>query len=592
MMRRTLVLTVLAALAVTLLFGSACFAGVVSDPNCCPDGSLAIVNPVQVYVVDEESNLPLKGAMVVLSGPGGYNVTKYTNSKGYTGVFTNLKLVGEYYADVTITGREPVRQVLKIDNLEKLCEPILLRVAIESCVDRSLEVCVWDDTDPSNPVPLSGASVTVNGQNPTYTAAKTTPAGGCVLFKPISAGTYTVNVSASGYQTVNPVTVSLDKCEKFPVRIGLKQICPAPSMKVCVYDQDNPATPITGAAVTVTKNGGTPASLSTTASGCVTFANLTAGAYTVSASATGYLAAEPVSVTISPSECVKQVQIFLKEKPCEMPSMRVCLYDQDNPTMPITGSYVTIGKNGMLPISKSTTGGCATFTELTAGIYTVLPTAAGYETGSMTNVIIEADDCLKQVNIYLKRESCEERSLQVYVFDNNTRKPVPGATVVITNGAYRVTTITDANGKIPAINGNELADGTYTVVVNAEGYNSSTATGVFLPSSCGTLSFNIGLQDCCTNCTKNQGSLQVIVYDQNTKAFVRGASVRVTGPGGYNVTKYTNSKGATGLYSGAAIMGTYNINVTQAGYKSATSSIQMNSAQATNYVVEIYLEKQ
>lgn len=493
----TLALTVLAALVLTLLFSSMCFAAV-SPTVCCPDGSIAKVNPIQVYVFDEDTNLPLKNAKVIISGPGNYKVTDYTNRKGYTGVYSGINQVGEYYVDVTLEGRDPVRQVVTFDSLEPLCEPLMVRVPLKKPCDRSLEICVWDDST-STAVPIGGASVTINSATPPYTATRTTLSDGCTLFTKIPAGTYTVTVSADGFLPATPATVVIGAadCKKFKVRIGLK-------------------------------------------------------------------------------------------KPCE-PSMTVCVYDQDNLTTPIYGASVTIAKSGGTPVSMATTAGCAKFDNLTTGTYTITPSASGYETATPTSVTISAGDCNKQVNLYLKRTSCPVgRSLQVYVYNQNG-SPINGATVVITSGSYSVTAITDATGFTPVISG-DFADGTYTARVTANEYDPGNAQGTFQPGVCGKLSISVGLVGCCKDCL-NKGTIQVKVRDSASGTMISGAKVNITGPGRYNVTDYTNSKGVTGLFSGAAALGTYNVKVTKSGYNPGTGSISISSPSTTTRVITVNLEK-
>lgn len=589
---KTIFLILLAALASTLFFSSACFAGSASDPidNCCPDGSYPRVNPLQVYVYDKDTNLPLKGAKVVISGPGevitpsSYNVKYYTNSKGYTGVYSGLIKPGDYYVDVTLKGRDPVRQLVTIVNSEKFCEPMLISIPLEKPCDRSLEVCVWDDTS-STPVPISGASVTINSTTQSYTATKTTLSSGCTLFKPISAGTYLITASANGYLPATPstITMGISECNKFQIRIGLRKPC-VPSMKVCLFDKDN-HTAINGT-VTIVKSGGTPTSMGTT-SGCAKFANLTAGTYTVSASVSDYEVANPVTVTISADDkdyCEKPVTLELKKKPCDTPSIKACIYDQDHPGTAITG-FVSIDRDGADPITVGTTGGCATFANLSTGTYTVSAVAAGFNTTEPKSVTLVQGDCEKQLTFYLKRKTCEEdRSLQIYVH-NEDGNPINGAKVVITNGGYSVNAVTDATGFTPVIKG-AFADGTYTVTVIATGYNPGTAQAVFQSDICGKLNLKVELK---CNCLY-QGSIQVKVRNKATGYYIPKAKVRITGPGGYSVTDYTNSKGVTDLL-GASSLGTYGVEVTKTGYIKSTSTFDISSYSLDTLVITVYLEK-
>lgn len=590
-MRRSLILTVLAAVALTLLFGSACFAGVTSDPNCCPDGSIAAINPVQVYVYDGKTNLPIRGAKVVISGPGtvvtpsSYNVKDYTNSKGYTGIYTGLNQLGDYYADVTFTGRDPVRQLIKIENIERLCDPILISIPLIKC-ERSLEVCVYD-VDTSNPI--SGSTVTVKSTTSSYTATKNTASSGCMLVNPISAGDYTITAAAAGYIPATPATVTItNECKVFQIRIGLKCV---PSMKVCVYDQDNPATPISGATVTIARSGGTSATMGTNSGGCATFANLTTGIYTINASATGYEAADPVNVTLTsePGSCQKEVKLYLKKEPCIASSIKVCLHDQNNPGTTPSG-LVSITKDGGEPVILATAGGCATFANLSSGTYTVYVNATGFKPAESVKVTLVQGDCQKRIDLYLQRKTCEgDRSLQVYVYNENGN-PINGAKVVITSGNFSETVMTDATGFTPLVKGS-LADGLYTATVTATNYAPGSTEGNFEPGNCGKLSLKVQLKDSCNDCV-NQGTIQVKVRDITSGTFIRGAKVCITGPGGYNVTDYTNSRGSTSLLGGASILGVYNVEVTKTGYKVGTGTIDINYPSTSNRVITVYLAKQ
>ncbi|MDD4170362.1 MAG: hypothetical protein PHD36_08960 [Desulfotomaculaceae bacterium] len=440
--------------------------------------------------------------------------------------------------------------------------------------------------------PIRGAEVIFAGPGSYEDKVYTNSKGKTVEIRGANvAGNYTATASAASYKS-EVVSFELEskspyECDPIVIRIGLKKSC-EPSLKVYVYDQDT-SNPIGGASVSLSGPGLYSGNDTTGVTGWTDrFAALQPGIYTANAFADDYDSGSGV-ITIGKNDCGQlELKIGLKAKPCDR-TIKVYAYDHDT-GMPISGASVSLaGPNSYSAGSITGLDGWTDLFEggLKAGAYAASATATDYDTGRVTVIYGENDCGQLEIRISLKKDQCEDsRSLLIYVYNMTTNAPIASAAVTVTGpNYYSASGVTDSNGKL-VLTG-PLADGVYTANVISEA-QTGTGSATFNSNICGELSIRVGLQLCCSNCDTGN-SFQVVVYDDVTNKPIRAAKVLITGPGGYSVIGYTNSKGKTGVLKGANTYGTYHIKVTMSGYNNKTKSVTVGQSNYGEHILTVRL---
>ncbi len=533
------------------------------DPPC--------EHSLQVCVYDDETNLPVSGASVTLTGPIP-QAQKTTASNGCTGIFNGSLPTGDYTVNVTAAGYIPGSATATVS--PDFCGLVPVRVDLQPCKP-SLQVCVYNK-DTGEPIP--GASVTLTGPG-SYSAQKTTGTNGCTASfnGKLKTGAYTAQVTANGFSSNSATaTIGPDDCGLVPVRVEL-QPC-KPSLQVCVY---NAATgnPISGASVKLTGPGSYSAQKTTGTNGCTDSfnGNLQTGAYTAQATANGF-ASNSATATIGPNDCgLTTVRVDLS--PCD-PSLQVCVYDADTGN-PISGANVIItGPDAYSAGGTTGANGCTgIYSSLKAGKYTVSAAAANHLPGSATGTISQDECGLVKIEIELFR--CE-RSVQVCVRDKVTGDAIPGAYVML-EGPYPYTASdsTSANGCTGVFNGN-LKAGDYTASATATNYSWSSATFSLGYNDCGQRDIIIELEE-----KQCEGRfLQIYVYSGLNP--LSGASVNVTGPDSYSATDTTDSSGKV-EFNGTLPDGDYNVKVNKSGYFQGTATVTITPDYCGTLVIRVNL---
>jgi hypothetical protein len=483
---------IIAAFALLLLMTPVLAIAASGDP-CCPDGSKAYINPYQVYVYDD-TNQPVKGALVTVTGPCKYKVTDYTGKKGKTTVYTGANLPGTYKITVEKEGYEQAEESLTFTTSEYSCEALVIPIGLKlKPCERSIKVYVYD-TDTNSPI--NEATVTLNG--PSFQDSDLTDSSGWTkVFDDLKIGAYTASATADGYDGPGSgtATFEVNNCGQVIIRIGLKASTCERSIKVYVYDVDTNS-PINEA--TVTLNG---------------------------------------------------------------PSF------QDSDLTDLSG-WTKV------------------FDDLKIGAYTASATADGYDGPGSGTATFEVNNC-GQVVIRIGLSVSCERSLQVYVFNSATNKPVPNAAINISGpNSFNKLGVTDAGGKY--ILNDKLNNGTYTAKITAKDFAKGTGSVTFTKGVCGQLVINIGLKDCCSDC-QCKNTFQAYVYDTDNNP-INGASVTISGPGSYKVADYTGKKGTTGILSGANLPGTYVITANKSGYASGEESFIITDKNCGAHLIKIQLQ--
>jgi hypothetical protein len=235
---------------------------------------------------------------------------------------------------------------------------------------------------------VSGAIVTLRstGGGGGTTLRDTTGADGAYSFANVTAGIYTLSVSATGY-TTRSVT---DTVTAEPSTVNVSLVATIVSTVSGTVDSAGSAKLLSGAIVTLTRSGGggggTTLRDTTGADGTYSFANVTAGVYTVNVAATGYTTRSVTdTVTAEPST----VDVSLVAVVVSTVSGKI---DSAGSATLLSGAIVTLrrsGGGGGAATLRDTTGadGTYSFANVTAGVYTLSVSAAGYTTRTITDTV-------------------------------------------------------------------------------------------------------------------------------------------------------------------------------------------------------------
>ncbi|MBQ7525757.1 MAG: carboxypeptidase regulatory-like domain-containing protein, partial [Abditibacteriota bacterium] len=284
---------------------------------------------------------------------------------------------------------------------------------------------------------LSDASVNFNGDTQTWSAS------GIFTFRNVPDGIYTLNM---GHKDYLPVSLELTVLgQDYSIDVPFQTYQKLPEGDVFGYVRDSVGNPIAGATVTC---GGL--NLTTGVDGSFRFPDVPNGAYTVTASADGFIPASG------------QAEIDFAS-----------FYLTINPDSALGSAFGYITDRAGTPI-KNASVACNGATVLTAddglyrlpaminGDYEATVTAAGFEGGSLSFVL---DGGAKMVSTSLKLAT---GSLSGYVTDLGFN-PIPGATVSVEG--HTATAAADGSYTVTGI-----PNGSHAVTVSADGFISVTSS--------------------------------------------------------------------------------------------------------------------
>lgn len=478
-------------------------------------------------VVSNADPAPVAGATVTIDGPT-YATTTTDANGAYS--FTTLP-AGTYNLTVSAAGYvdSPSIPVTITNAGDTVTQDVTLNRT------SSVTVFVAD----SHGVPVDGAAVVVTGaDNNTYPG--TTDATGNTTITGLAPGNYTITSSALGYFTA-PATSFTVAAYDTNYNVSVPVLSPASVSGIVTDPSGNP---LPGATVNLE---GVKVHLTTTsgADGSYTFDGLDVGQYTVSASASGFVAPTPQTVSVTDYGTTSTVQLQFQ--------LGSSIIGEATINEVPTGG-VTVTLNG--PVNATTTtapDGTYSFGVLPLGTYTVSFDLNGYISPADQSVTISTPGSTTTVNGELNVPSTVSGS----ILDPNGN-PLAGATITLDGPVYA--TATSANDGTFTVDGLDV--GTYTVTVHADGYidpapdtitisaygtNTVYTAAVFAPSSIsGTVTSSAGPVD--------------------------GATVTIDGP-----TWSTTTTAADGTYSlGVLPPGSYSLTVTAPGYvDSATITVDV-----------------
>lgn len=159
----------------------------------------------------------------------------------------------------------------------------------------------------------------------------------------------------------------------------------------------------------------------------------------------------------------------------------------------------------------------------------------------------------------------------------DTNGGVEYATVILKqNGLYYAHTLTNGSGyyDFHVETGND-----YSIEIYATDYEATTITGPIIVDGTGDMTVNEQLRD-------HDGYSHILPYTYSVNGNLAGATVRVVGPNGYDVTKTSDAEGDT-VFADLPY-GTYTVTATKAGYTTVKETVVLPPSEG--YVDYTYLE--
>jgi len=260
----------------------------------------------------------------------------------------------------------------------KTTATVTSNIALAGIIYSTISGTVTDSATPATLI--QGAIVSLRNGNATV-KIDTTKADGKYSFDSVAVGAYTVRASATHYIT-KTVTDSVRTSAPVTSTIALAGIIYS-AVSGTIADSVTPATLIQGAIVSL-RNGNATVKIDTTkADGKYSFDSVATGAYTVAATAAGYVAkTESASV---PSATPVTVDFALVKQ--QYGSLSGVVKDSASGSA-LKGAVVSL-RNGYSTIKIDTTGtdGKYAFDSIPIGFYTVRATDSSYTTKNVTDSV-------------------------------------------------------------------------------------------------------------------------------------------------------------------------------------------------------------
>jgi len=356
----------------------------------------------------------------------------------------------------------------------------------------SLQGLVVDATTSS---PIFGATVTLNG------ATQTTDATGKFLFTDAVVGGFTIQVSATGYQTVNGTGTLAAGAND----LGEISLSPAPTTaRLSGIVQDSSGTPLQDVVVSAGLSTAT-----TDATGTYQITNLSPGDATITASLPGYQTATAMVNFVAGNSYTFSPTLYADGQALPNTSVQGLVVDATT-SSPIPGATVTL--NGTTQTADAT--GKFLFTDAVVGGFTIQVSATGYQTVNGTGTLAAGANDLGEISLSPAPTTAR---LSGVVQDSSG---IPLQNVVVSAGTS--TAMTDASGAYQITN---LSPGDTTITASLSGYQTATTTANLVAGNNYTFSPTLyGNAE-----TAPGTSLQGIVINGSTGAPIASATVVLNG---------------------------------------------------------------
>lgn len=474
-----------------------------------PEKGTTSTYSVSFTVVDGNGS-PISGAQIMINGK-----TLTTDAQGKA---TTALAAGTYFYSATKTGYNFVNGSLTVSG-------DISRTITMNSSSFTVTVIVKNESGD----PITGAYVTGIGSG-----GQTTDAEGKATFTGISAGTYNIVATATGYeQTSLAVTVKSNQ----QVRITMPKLR-LYTVNVLVTDTDGNS--IEGAVIKGIGSGGVTGS-----DGRATIANVLAGSYTITVEATNY-DQQQKTIVVNSNQDVSFVLVPSKF------TVSISVVDADKGTA-VTGASVS----GIGADNKVTDDfGKVAFENVLSGDYTINVSAPNY---ASTSKSISVSKSANSFTVYLSRL---KGSVTITVKNSSSGAVISNANVEIVGFG---SSYTDGTGKAVFSN---VPYGSYSVNASALGYNAGT----------GILAVTASSQNMEINLEQSRYAVTVNVKDQNGNP-ISGAIVS-----GLGTATITDANG-TAVFQDITY-GEYTISVSAYGFVADYKTEIVDKSKTINIVLE------
>ncbi|WP_129729008.1 carboxypeptidase regulatory-like domain-containing protein, partial [Ectobacillus funiculus] len=413
--------------------------------------------------------------------------------------------------------------------------------------------------DAGNGAPLANASIRIINSQGIAVAQTTTNGAGNYFIDSLAPGSYSVSFSVGGYGSQilgaiirSDVTTTVDA--------NLSRLVGTLSGTVTNVN----GIPISGAVIQVFQNNVLIASALTDVNGSYTINNLIPGTYSVSSSSPNF--STGVSGALIQANQTTIVNTQLQPNPGTLSGTVT-----DNNGNPLSGSTVIVRDSSSSTIVSSTVtnnNGGYIVTNLAPGSYSVTASTNNFQTNS-SGAIINSN----QTSIVNFSLSPNPASITGTIRNSITDDPITGASIEIRivnlSGSTIATAFTDPSGMYLV---NNLAPGTYGIIVNAPNFQTNSATVTLSPGETKNVSVSLN---------PSPGGITGTITDAQAGTPIAGAVIKITDAN--NVLIQSVLTGSQGNYSVTGLApGSYNIIVSANGFQTGLTGAVVQAGTITS----------
>lgn len=475
---------------------------------------------------------------------GKYSIS--INADGYNGVETNL----------TVACKEPV-------SVSKILE----KKAADSCCNAVAKFFVKDSTGKY----IVGATVRIYKNGKIIKELKVTSDNEPLSFTDLCEGAYSFDITAESFKGVEGTFIASCKEPVSTSKILVKNPCCDGIANIIVKDSTGKLIP--NAKIKLVLSGKVIKEATTNGVDGVSLLGLCEGNYRLLITVDGYKGSES-DLVISCKEPANVMKILTKltDSCCDG---IVKVYAKDASGKMLLGATVKLMFNGQI-IKTTVTNGTepVIFTNLCQGPYKVFITYDGY-------VAVEAEiqvscaepNTLIKILESNKKDSCCDGVAKFFI-KNGEGKYIVGATVKLMQNGKVIKEVKVTSDNEP-LTFTGLCEGTYSVIVSAEGYKAADGSVVVSCKEPVNVTKTLVKNVCC------DGIAKISVKDSTGK-YIVGAKIKIYQ--GSTLLKEVTTTSSTEPYTFTGLCeGTnYSVSISADGYKGVEAAFTVSCAEAAN----------
>lgn len=460
----------------------------------------------------------------------------------------------------------------KLGDLVRQMDHGRIRLALhndDSCCGR-LDLTIKGGQDS---VALPGVQVKVRRAGSLVSVALTDSLGK-VSFQHLCPGEYNFRLAKSGYSVVEQNFV-IEECDSINLNAYMPSggnntdSCCHGVATVIVRDSAS-ASVLAGATVKLWKNGALLTTLTTNGDGRVRFTGLCPGEYGVSILKELYYGRE-YQFLVACNDTVEQTRTLTAKTvggdSCCAGALSLIVRDSLTNAV-LTGLTVKLWQGNQLKKQQTMGANGVWFTNLCEGSYGVSVSGEGI-TPFEFEVRLACNDSVNFSKVVNRNDTCCNNRIYSIVRDSATNAFIPKATVkLVRNGAVIATKTSNEDGFTSF---EELCRGTYTLLVQREGYESTQLNVTVSCNSNEERSIRLGSKhnpDSCCN-----GVVKVIARDSLNNIALGGVLVKLWQNNQMVSSQITGNDGY--IYFTGICNGTYNLTFTRDQYQGSEAVFQI-----------------